>query len=276
MRFKPHALLVVMLAIFCWPAAGWAADQSSSALELITPGPDHPASAGAFSSGDAPAGDEECVHVNHSITNVQRSEGPCFGGVDRIRQLAEQFNAAEIARRERIRRKEERERRERAERRRAKRVIKLTRCAWAVAERYASNDQRLAMAPLRVKAVICAANEIDAYPYSWGGGHSGFFPSGEEDHGGPGYDCSGAVDYALHGGGFLDADEPPNSVGLESWGASGPGRWITVYTNSGHVWMVVAGVRFDTRNPPPGTTGPRWHPRIGSTEGFIARHPPGY
>jgi hypothetical protein len=65
-------------------------------------------------------------------------------------------------------------------------------------------------------------------------------------------------------------------VGLESWGASGPGRWITVYTNSGHAWMVVAGVRFDTRNPPPGTTGPRWHPWVGSTEGFIARHPPGY
>jgi hypothetical protein len=274
MRYKPHALLVILLAICCWPAAVWAADQSGSALELMMPGPDRPA-AGGFGSEEALASDGECAHVNQSITNVQRSEGPCFGGIDRIRQLAEQFHAAEIARRKRIRRKEERERRERAERRRARRVIKLTRCAWAVAERYASNDQRLAMAPLKVKAVICAANEIDAYPYSWAGGHGSFFPGGKGENGGPGYDCSGAVSYALHGGGFL-GNEQPNSEGLEDWGESGPGRWITVYTNSGHAWMVVAGVRFDTRNPPPNMTGPRWHSWIGSTEGFIARHPAGY
>ena len=85
-----------------------------------------------------------------------------------------------------------------------------------------------------------------------------------------GYACSGSVSYALHGGGLLES--PLDSTGLTTWGEPGPGRWITVYGNSGHAWMVVAGLAFDTS----GGAGPRWHnPWPNSPEGFIARHPAG-
>ena len=120
-----------------------------------------------------------------------------------------------------------------------------------------------ASAPQAVKEVIAAANAIATTPYVWGGGHGSFESSG--------YDCSGAVSYALHGGGLLES--PLDSTGLTTWGEPGPGRWITVYGNSGHAWMVVAGLAFDTS----GGAGPRWHnPWPNSPEGFIARHPAGY
>jgi peptidoglycan hydrolase CwlO-like protein len=120
-----------------------------------------------------------------------------------------------------------------------------------------------ASAPDAVKAVISAANAIATTPYIWGGGHGSFESSG--------YDCSGAVSYALHGGGFLES--PLDSTGLSTWGEPGPGKWITVYGNAGHAWMTVAGLAFDTS----GGAGPRWHPSpVSTTEGFIARHPPGY
>lgn len=120
-----------------------------------------------------------------------------------------------------------------------------------------------ASAPQAVKDVISAANAIGATPYIWGGGHGSFESSG--------YDCSGAVSYALHGGGLLES--PLDSTGLSTWGEPGPGRWITVYANAGHAWMVVAGISFDTS----GGAGPRWHdPWASSPEGFIARHPAGY
>jgi peptidoglycan hydrolase CwlO-like protein len=120
-----------------------------------------------------------------------------------------------------------------------------------------------ASAPEAVKAVISAGNAIAHTPYVWGGGHGSFESSG--------YDCSGAVSYALHGGGFLES--PLDSTGLSTWGSPGPGKWITVYANAGHAWMVVAGISFDTVGGP----GPRWHdPWSSSTEGFIARHPSGY
>jgi septal ring factor EnvC (AmiA/AmiB activator) len=120
-----------------------------------------------------------------------------------------------------------------------------------------------ASAPPAVAAAIEAANSIASTPYIWGGGH-GSFES-------PGYDCSGAVSFALHGGGFLDS--PLDSTGLTTWGEPGPGQWITVYGNSGHAWMTIAGLAFDTS----GGAGPRWHPTpVYSGEGFIARHPPGY
>jgi septal ring factor EnvC (AmiA/AmiB activator) len=120
-----------------------------------------------------------------------------------------------------------------------------------------------ASAPQAVQDVISAGNAIATTPYIWGGGHGSFESSG--------YDCSGAVSYALHGGGFLES--PLDSTGLETWGEPGPGQWITVYANSGHAWMVVAGIAFDTVGGP----GPRWHdPWVDSPEGFIARHPAGY
>lgn len=120
-----------------------------------------------------------------------------------------------------------------------------------------------AAAPDAVKAVIAAANAIAHTPYLWGGGHGSFESSG--------YDCSGALSYALHGGGFLDS--PLDSTGLETWGVPGAGKWITVYANAGHTWMLVAGLAFDTVGGP----GPRWHsPPASSTAGFIVRHPSGY
>ncbi len=119
-----------------------------------------------------------------------------------------------------------------------------------------------AAAPQAVKEVISAGNAIATTPYIWGGGHGSFESEG--------YDCSGAVSYALHGGGLLES--PLDSTGLETWGEPGPGRWITVYANSGHAWMVIAGIAFDTVGGP----GPRWHdPWVDSPEGFIARHPAG-
>lgn len=120
-----------------------------------------------------------------------------------------------------------------------------------------------ASAPQAVKDAIAAANAIATTPYIWGGGHGSFESSG--------YDCSGAVSYALHGGGMLES--PLDSTGLSTWGEPGPGRWITVYANAGHAWMVIAGIAFDTS----GGAGPRWHdPWVNSPEGFIARHPAGY
>jgi peptidoglycan hydrolase CwlO-like protein len=120
-----------------------------------------------------------------------------------------------------------------------------------------------ASAPQAVKDAIAAANSIATTPYIWGGGHGSFESSG--------YDCSGAVSFALHGGGFLES--PLDSTGLETWGEPGPGQWITVYANAEHAWMVIAGIAFDTVGGP----GPRWHsPWVDSPEGFIARHPAGY
>jgi peptidoglycan hydrolase CwlO-like protein len=118
-------------------------------------------------------------------------------------------------------------------------------------------------APPAVAAVIEAANSIATTPYVWGGGHGSFSSSG--------YDCSGAVSFALNGGGMLSS--PLDSTGLSTWGEAGPGQWITVYANAGHVWVLIAGLAFDTS----GGAGPRWHSSpASSTAGFIARHPPGY
>jgi cell wall-associated NlpC family hydrolase len=120
-----------------------------------------------------------------------------------------------------------------------------------------------ASAPPAVQAAIEAANAIATTPYIWGGGHGSFESSG--------YDCSGAVSDALHGGGLLES--PLDSTGLSTWGEAGAGQWITVYANAGHAWMIIAGLAFDTS----GGAGPRWHPEpVNSPEGFIARHPSGY
>jgi hypothetical protein len=120
-------------------------------------------------------------------------------------------------------------------------------------------------APAAVQEAIAAANHIDGRPYVWGGGHVSWFSRG--------YDCSGAVGYALHGAGLLETTMVSGQ--LASWGEAGLGRWITVYANDDHVFMVVAGLRFDTRDAPPGVTGPRWHRAGVDTRGFVARHPAG-
>jgi peptidoglycan hydrolase CwlO-like protein len=123
-----------------------------------------------------------------------------------------------------------------------------------------------ANAPLAVRAVIEAANQINDRPYVWGGGHGSFESSG--------YDCSGAVSYALHGGGLLSS--PLDSSGFQVWGSSGGGSWITVFANSGHAWAMIAGLRWDTGGPG-GGNGPRWSTEMRSdASSFVARHPDGY
>ncbi|HZO06063.1 MAG TPA: hypothetical protein VFB52_06725 [Solirubrobacterales bacterium] len=121
-------------------------------------------------------------------------------------------------------------------------------------------------APPRVKAVIAAANKISRKPYIYGGGHARWWDKG--------YDCSGAVSYALRGGKFLTSPLP--STGLEEWGIAGEGRWITVYSNPGHAYAVIAGYRWDTSGNSGDETGPRWHEDLRESTGFVARHPAGY
>ena len=121
-------------------------------------------------------------------------------------------------------------------------------------------------APARVKAVIAAANKIRTKPYIYGGGHARWWDKG--------YDCSGSVSFALHGGKFLETPMPSGS--LENWGEEGEGRWITVYANGGHAYAVIAGVRLDTSGDEGGETGPRWHTELRDNIGYVARHPAGY
>jgi peptidoglycan hydrolase-like protein with peptidoglycan-binding domain len=114
-----------------------------------------------------------------------------------------------------------------------------------------------------VARVIAAGDEIASRPYVYGGGHGSFQSSG--------YDCSGSVSYALHGGGLLSS--PEDSTGLESYGEAGPGKHITVYANAGHAYMVVDGKRFDTVAQQ--ETGTRWSSSTTSAAGYVARHPAG-
>jgi hypothetical protein len=120
------------------------------------------------------------------------------------------------------------------------------------------------LAPLAVKRVIWAANKIRHKPYIYGGGHGSFVSDG--------YDCSGTVSYALHGGKLLRS--PLDSSSFMTWQLPGKGKWITVYTNPGHAWMKVAGLRLDTSGP--GQSGPRWRTVARAASGFTARHPSGY
>jgi len=120
-------------------------------------------------------------------------------------------------------------------------------------------------APARVKRVIAFANRIRTKPYVWGGGHGRWWDRG--------YDCSGSVSYALHGGEFIDSPLP--SGPMERWGLGGEGRWITVYANSGHAYAVIAGYRWDTSGDAQGS-GPRWHEDLRSSAGYMARHPAGF
>jgi cell wall-associated NlpC family hydrolase len=118
-------------------------------------------------------------------------------------------------------------------------------------------------APDVVKRVILAGNEIAKFPYKWGGGHGAWRDNG--------YDCSGSVSFALAGAGLLNS--PLTSGLFMNYGASGPGRWITIYANAGHVFMVVAGLRFDTSGQ--GRAGTRWQEESVSTSGYAVRHIPG-
>jgi hypothetical protein len=118
-------------------------------------------------------------------------------------------------------------------------------------------------APEAVKQIIEAGNIIARSPYVWGGGHGRWIDKG--------YDCSGSVSFALAAAGLLNG--PLDSGRLSQWGAAGPGRWVTIYANAGHVFMEVAGIRFDTSGQR--VTGSRWQNGGRPTSGFVVRHPPG-
>ena len=123
--------------------------------------------------------------------------------------------------------------------------------------------QAPAGAPAAVGLVIAAGNAIAGLPYLYGGGHAGFKDTA--------YDCSGSISYALAAAGLVSS--PMASGGFLTWGESGPGKWITIYTNPGHMFMVVGGWRFDTTALRGG--GTRWTREMRPTGGFVARHPPG-
>ena len=131
-------------------------------------------------------------------------------------------------------------------------------------------------APPAVQQAIWAANKIVGRPYIYGGGHRSFKSTG--------YDCSGTVSYALHGGGLLKS--PLDSGSFMRWGEKGPGIWITVFTNPGHAYAMIAGLRLDTsaagvtrkntKNALAFQSGPRWRPVLRSSRGYRQRHPLGY
>jgi hypothetical protein len=118
-------------------------------------------------------------------------------------------------------------------------------------------------APHAVEAIIRAANAVALLPYVYGGGHARWEDSA--------YDCSASVSFALAAAGFLKG--PLDSTSFMGWGRPGPGKWVTIFANHGHAWMIVAGLRFDTSGLRIG--GSRWTAQTRSTAGFVLRHPPG-
>jgi hypothetical protein len=118
-------------------------------------------------------------------------------------------------------------------------------------------------APHAVEGIIRAANAVALLPYVYGGGHARWEDSA--------YDCSASVSFALAAAGFLKG--PLDSTSFMSWGRPGPGKWVTIFANLGHAWMMVAGLRFDTSGLRIG--GSRWTAQTRSTGGFVLRHPPG-
>ncbi len=121
-------------------------------------------------------------------------------------------------------------------------------------------------APKPIKAMIHAANSITRKPYVWGGGHGAWYSRG--------YDCSGATSFVLHAGGYLSSSLV--SGDLAKWGYKGGGNWVRIYANRTHVFMVIAGLRFDTSSyGAGGGSGPRWRSTVRPTGGFKLRHPPG-
>ncbi|MGO9899932.1 MAG: hypothetical protein ACLP0J_09610 [Solirubrobacteraceae bacterium] len=128
-------------------------------------------------------------------------------------------------------------------------------------------------APAAVKAIVAAGNQIVGKPYVYGGGHG--LPLDEIA---PSYDCSSGVEHLLYGGGLLPVSYDGTSSELESFGDPGPGRWVTIYASAAHVFMYVAGLRWDTHNaagPDDGSAGIGWHPLVREADGFVARHPVG-
>jgi cell wall-associated NlpC family hydrolase len=130
-----------------------------------------------------------------------------------------------------------------------------------------------ASAPARVKGIIAAGNQIVGKPYAYGGGHG--LPLAEVAST---YDCSSSVEHLLYGGRLLPDTFDAASGYFETWGAPGVGRWVTIYASADHIFMYVAGLRWDTHNAAgsgDGSTGIGWHPLVRESAGFVVRHPVG-
>jgi hypothetical protein len=119
-------------------------------------------------------------------------------------------------------------------------------------------------APHSIHRAIAAGNQITGYPYRYGGGHRSFYDSA--------YDCSGAASYVLGAIGRLGSPVP--SQAFRKFGESGPGKWITIYAKKGHVFLVIAGLRFDTGFGD-SARGPGWLTRSRPADGYVMRHPRG-
>ena len=125
-------------------------------------------------------------------------------------------------------------------------------------------------APAQIQTAIAAANAIHTLPYIWGGGHRTFYDRG--------YDCSGAVSYVLHAAGLLNSPMTSGTL-ASSWGVPGHGRWITVFGNASHAYMVIAGKRFDTSSGGDRWnqgTGPRWRKKKRRPLSFAMKYYPGF
>jgi hypothetical protein len=128
-------------------------------------------------------------------------------------------------------------------------------------------------APRAVAEIIAAGNQIAGRPYVYGAGHGVALSAVA-----PAYDCSSSVEHLLYGARLVPVTDAAASSALESFGAAGPGRWVTLYASSAHVFMYVAGLRWDTHDAAgsgDGSTGIGWHPLVRSADGFVARHPVG-
>lgn len=219
----------------------------------------------AHSAMQEPESEAECTGVVTRYDRATRGYG-CLLHVESIAERAHEFRREEVIERVWWRLHRQRERRRIAAERRARREARRRAAAERRPTYISENEVRPPKAaPQAVKEAIKAANAIAVTPYIWGGGHSSFESSG--------YDCSGAVSYALHAAGLLET--PLDSTGLSTWGEPGPGRWITVYANAGHAYAVIAGLRWDTSGDEEGT-GPRWHKQPPYPDGYEVRHPPGY
>lgn len=122
-------------------------------------------------------------------------------------------------------------------------------------------------APAAIQEIVWAGNQLIGLPYVYGGGHASFIDRG--------YDCSGTVSFALHGASLLAS--PEDSSEFMGWGSHGVGRWVTIFSNPGHAYMTVAGLRLDTSaaDDPSNQQGPRWRPLRPANSGFTVRHPLG-
>ena len=121
-----------------------------------------------------------------------------------------------------------------------------------------------AKAPQTVHAMVAAANSISKSPFKYGGGRKKFVDNG--------YDSAGATSFVLKAGGILDA--PIATHDFFHYGVKGYGEWMTLYIHNNHVFIEIAGLRFDT-GCRWGSTGPRWKPESKSLEKYFVRHPRG-